>query len=209
MINISLLAMEPLAANCLIVTDAETGKTAVIDPGSFDERLDRKLSEVGYDNIEYVLLTHGHYDHTGGANDVIKKTDNMAKVAIYKTEEEFLSDSYLNLSLPFTGRAWPVIKADVLLSDGDKIELGSSVITVMHTPGHTKGSVCYICDDNIFSGDTLFCESAGRTDFPTSDEHEMYESLHKLAALEGDYTVYPGHNMKTTLNNERKYNPFM
>lgn len=209
MINVKTVVLGPIAVNCYIVTDADTGKTAVIDPGDFDSRIDRILTDAGYENIEYILLTHGHFDHIDGVNHIVEKTGGKAKVAIYKTEEKFLTDDYLNLGIAITGKGCEPVKADVLLSDGDKIKLGNSEFTVMLTPGHTSGSVCYICDNCIFSGDTLFCGAAGRTDFPTSNYDHLMASLQKLAALTGDYVVYPGHNMSTTLNEERRLNPYM
>ena len=113
------------------------------------------------------------------------------------------------LSKFFTSKPLEDIKSDIALHDGDKITLGESVFTVISTPGHTSGSVCFVCDDKIFSGDTLFYRSHGRTDFPTGDEKAMLDSLNKLANLSGNYTVYPGHDMSTTLDSERKYNPYI
>ncbi len=209
MINVTALTLGPIAVNCYVVTDKDTGRIAVIDPGSFEPILDETLSEAGFDKIDYVLLTHGHYDHIGGVNQVVEKTGGKAKVAIYKTEAPFLSDGNLNLSSRHFANPYPPIRSDILLSDGDKIELGSSVFTVLHTPGHTSGSICFICENSLFTGDTLFFNSVGRTDFPTSNFDHLMGSVRRIAALQGDYIVFPGHNSASTLDYERKHNPFM
>ena len=209
MINVESVQVTELATNCYIVTDEVTGDCAVIDPGEFSPKLDKALSKIGYDKIKLVLLTHGHYDHIGGTNDLLAKTNNKAEVAISENDVPLLSNSFLNLSKFFTAKPLEDIKSDIALHDGDKITLGESVFTVISTPGHTSGSVCFVCDDKIFSGDTLFYRSHGRTDFPTGDEKAMLDSLNKLANLSGNYTVYPGHDMSTTLDSERKYNPYI
>ena len=115
---------------------------------------------------EAILLTHGHWDHIAGVAEIQKKTG--AKLYIDAEDELFLTDSALNLSVELTGRPLPPLKADVTVSDGDVIPLGSLRIHVLHTPGHTIGSCCYVVEGAIFSGDTLFKMSAGRTDFPTA-----------------------------------------
>ncbi len=209
MINISSAMVGPLAVNCYIVTDEKTGKTAVIDPGGYSTELDAILKTVGYENIEYILLTHGHFDHIGGVPKVLSKTGGKAKIAIYESEAPFLSDGYKNLSSMFTGTPLEKITADILLRDGDKVTLGESEFDVIHTPGHTSGSVCYICSGDIFSGDTLFKRSAGRTDFPTGSAAQLMQSLKKLAALDGDYNVHPGHDRETWLDEERRMNPYL
>ena len=132
-----------------------------------------------------------------------------AKLYIDAEDELFLSDSALNLSVDLTGRPLPPLKADVTVSDGDVIPLGNLYIHVLHTPGHTIGSCCYVVEGAIFSGDTLFKMSAGRTDFPTGSYPQLLASLKRLCALEGDYHVYPGHEWETTLGFERKNNPFV
>ena len=209
MIQVDSVKVGALAVNCCIVTDTATKKTAVVDPGEFTAELEDTLEAVGYENIEYILLTHGHFDHIGGVDRLCEKTERKAKTVIYKSEEQLMNDVRLNLSMPFMGIPLTGIKADILVSDGDEIKLGESVVRVMHTPGHTPGSVCYICDSVIFSGDTLFRESAGRTDFPTGSSRQLMGSLRKLSELKGDYIVYPGHDSTTTLENERANNPYL
>lgn len=187
--------------NTYIITDEETGETAVVDPSLPEEILIEKLNA---ENVKYVLLTHGHFDHIGGVNFVKEKTG--AKVVIHKEDEEMLCDKNKNYGTDSTP-----IYADILVEDGTELMLGKSKITVMHTPGHTKGGVCYIFPDDriIFSGDTLFRLTAGRTDLYGGDARTELMSLAKIAELEGDYKVFPGHDDATTLNFEREYNRYM
>ena len=207
MINVESVTVTNLATNCYIVTDESTGDCAVIDPGEFSAKLDKKLSKIGYDKIKLILLTHGHFDHVGGTSKLLAKTEGKAEVAISDKDVPFLSDQTLNLSRLFNAKPVDAFKPDIALHDGDKITLGDSVFTVISTPGHTIGSVCFLCDDKIFSGDTMFYRSYGRTDFPTGDDKTLLDSLNKLANLKGNYIVYPGHDWSTTLDDERKYNP--
>ncbi len=187
--------------NTYIVTCEETGETAVVDPSLPEEILIEKLEGK---KVKYILLTHGHYDHIGGVNFVKEKTG--AKVVIHKADEEMLCDKNKNYGTESTP-----IYADILVEDGTELMLGNSKITVLHTPGHTKGGVCYIFPDDrvMFSGDTLFRLTAGRTDLYGGDARTELMSLSKIAELEGDYQVYPGHDHATTLDFERQYNRYM
>ena len=187
--------------NTYIVTCEETGETAVVDPSLPEEILVEKFEGK---NVKYILLTHGHYDHIGGVNFVKEKTG--AKVVIHKEDEEMLCDKNKNYGTDSTP-----IYADILVEDGTELMLGNSKITVLHTPGHTKGGVCYIFPDDrvMFSGDTLFRLTAGRTDLYGGDARTELMSLSKIAELEGDYQVYPGHDHATTLDFERQYNRYM
>ncbi len=209
MIDIKTVLVSDLATNCYVVTDNATGDCAVIDPGDFTAELDKVLSKIGYEKLKYILLTHGHCDHIGGVSSILKKTEGKAEVAIGEKDVSMLEDPFSNLSRYFLSLPLEPVKCNVALHDGNVITLGESVFKIISTPGHTSGSVCFVCDDKIFSGDTLFYRSHGRTDFPTGSDKEMKESLDKLAALKGDYTVYPGHNLTTTLEDERLYNPYI
>lgn len=154
-------------------------------------------------------MTHGHFDHILGVYGLKEFTG--AKVLIHKLDGDCLSDENKSLcSWEYPGKQ-KKMSADILLSDNDKISIGDAVLRVMHTPGHTKGGVCYIDEKDklIFSGDTLFCLSAGRSDFPGGSTKELFESLKRLHDLPGDYTVCPGHNKATTLDFERKNNRYM
>lgn len=196
-----------LAENCYVLTDEQTGQSAVIDPGELTERLADFLEENGLKNVVYILLTHGHFDHIMGVAQVKEKTG--AQVVIHALDEPCLADEEKSLaSREYPGVQMPV-QADRLVADGDVLELGSLRIQVLHTPGHTRGGVCYVCENAVFSGDTLFCHTCGRTDFPGGSMEQMRDSLQRLAELPGDYNVYPGHNRATTLEEERVKNRYM
>lgn len=154
-------------------------------------------------------MTHGHFDHILGVCGLKEFTG--AKVLIHKLDGDCLLDENKSLCSWECPGKQKKMSVDILLSDNDKISIGDAVLRVMHTPGHTKGGVCYIDEKDklIFSGDTLFCLSAGRTDFPGGSTKELFESLKRLRDLPGDYTVCPGHNKATTLDFERKNNRYM
>lgn len=195
-----------LGTNCYIYQDEKTGRCAVIDPGEMSDELRAAIDVVGKDAFDYILLTHCHFDHVGGVSKFKEITG--APIAIYEEDAAGLRDSDINESL-MTGRRMLYPEADKKFFDGEKFKIGETEFTVMHTPGHTVGSCCFITEGLIFSGDTLFRECVGRTDFPGGSYSSMQQSLRKLAALKGDYLVYPGHEMHTTLSNERIKNPYM
>lgn len=194
----------------------ECGNSAafIIDPadGTIAEKLESMVKNNG-DNLEntHILLTHGHFDHTG-AVAVLKKKG--AKVYISETDYQVLKNCGFDWKLDgFPNTAVQPFEADVLLRDGDEINIGGTIFRVISTPGHTPGSVCFVTDDPdgkgvIFSGDTLFRMSVGRTDMPFGDGAAIVKSLQKLFAIDGDYDVYSGHGEKTTLDFERRNNPY-
>ena len=202
--NIYTLNLGELATNCYIVETAPD-KCIAIDIGDDPEVF---LDFIKSKNLtlDKILLTHGHFDHTEGVKTVQEETG--VPVYIHSGDTTMLEGGSSSLA-PFFGRPAQKIENYTEIHDGDIIESGNIKFTVMHTAGHTKGSVCYITEDTIFSGDTLFLESMGRTDYPGGDVDEMRESLKKLKNLQGDYKVYPGHFDSTTLENERKNNPYM
>lgn len=153
----------------------------------------------------YILLTHGHGDHIGAVESVREKYG--CKVCIGEREADVLLEPEKNLSGLMGGEI--SIVADKLLKNGEILKVGDMGFEVILTPGHTHGSVCYIIEDNIISGDTLFAGSCGRTDFVTGNWEEIVKSLKTLGNMEGDYNVFPGHGPSTTLEYERKNNPFM
>ena len=191
-------------SNCYLI--ASDGEAALIDASATLPHVRDALEATGSE-LKYILLTHGHYDHTKYVTQI--KDGTGAKVCIHRDDNEMLSDSDKNCFTLFNVGEQVAEKADRLLDDGDKLKLGSEAIKVLHTPGHTKGSVCFLTGSVIFTGDTLFRDSVGRTDFYGGDETELYNSLRRLAALDGEYEIYPGHEGTTTLNVERKYNRYM
>lgn len=203
MINVKSVLLGEIANNCYLITDAETNKSALVD---CTEASAKMLDFIGNSDLEYILLTHGHFDHIGGVKEIKEKFG--AKVVISSQDEPMLSSGKLSLAA-FCGGVQNNTSADILVKDGDVIELGNTSIKVMATPGHTKGGVCYIADDCIFTGDTLFFCSCGRTDFPGGSFDEIKQSLNKLARLKGNYKLYPGHDRVSTLDFERENNPYI
>lgn len=196
-----------METNCYLVTDEESSHRFVVDPGCWDGSLKRLLLKVEEGELDYILLTHGHFDHILGVLDVQKRYGG--KIVIHKNDSDCFVNKERSLmrSMGASGELPP--KADILVKDGDKLPFGNGFITVMHTPGHSEGSVCYLIDNLVFSGDTLFYGSIGRTDFDYGSHDDIMKSIRRLAALEGDRKVYPGHGMLTTLERERKNNIYL
>ena len=192
----------PISNNCYLITDENSNESALVDCSEFNEEMEELIGDA---DLKYILLTHGHFDHIGGVKEVSEKYG--AKVVISAEDAPMLSDSRLSMGGRMFHRA--DTKPDIIIKDGDVIKLGETEIKVLSTPGHTKGSVCFIADDCLFTGDTLFRCSCGRCDFPGGDEYEMLYSLRRLKALDGDYRVYPGHEAISTLEYERQSNPYM
>lgn len=193
-------------ANCYLLVDEATGEAAIVDPAWYEFAIKSVLAKNENITLKYILLTHGHFDHIFGVYGLQSETG--AKVVIHHKDAGHLLDPKKSLAEGnFPETQYPV-NADLLVKDGDVLMLGDEKIKVMSTPGHTMGSVCYILEKDrvIFSGDTLFCMTAGRTDFFDGDDELMKQSLKSLIALEGDYRVLPGHNRETTLESERKRN---
>ena len=190
-----------LMTNCYLVCDEQAKVCAVVDPGDEAERIIDAVERSGCE-VRYVLLTHGHYDHFTGLTGLLKKYD--VPVYIHPADAEEGRNNPWSLKFPRLDDAhqrW--------YGEGDILTLGSLIIHVLSTPGHSKGSVCLVVEDAILAGDTLFYGSCGRTDFPGGDYKEMLLSLARLARLEGDYRVYPGHDRPTDLERERRMNPYM
>ncbi len=198
------LALGPLATNCYIVTDEKTERCAVIDPGFASKQLLKALEGM---QVDMILLTHAHIDHIMGVHAVQEMTG--AKLYVHENEAERLQNPDANLynQMGCYNEPFLPLAADQFVADGDTLELGQTKIKVISTPGHTHGSVCYLAEKTLFSGDTLFCGSYGRVDFPTGSFSSMVDSFYRLTQLEGDYLVLPGHQETTTLQNERLMNP--
>lgn len=198
------VADEGLASNCYLIKN--NGYGAVVDPSAdFRDIMDTAALE----NVEikYIILTHGHFDHMLNL-ELLRKTTG-ALVCIHKDDAEYLSNSRLNLFLFFEKTNKTFDKADIELKDGDTIELGGDMIKVIHTPGHTPGSACFLCDKFIVTGDTLFNMSAGRCDLPGGDESKLVESLKKLKKLDPSLIIYPGHDSSSTMALQINNNPYM
>lgn len=203
--NIHKLQLGELRANSYI---AETGQghCVAVDIGG-DSKLLLNFLAMKKLKLTKILLTHGHFDHMGGVAEVAKATG--AEVYIHKDDAYMLESSSDSLADLFSFVKFNPISEYKTVSDGDIINDYEKSFRVLHTPGHSMGSVCYICDDVIFSGDTLFCCSIGRTDYVGGDPKLMLSSLKRINELEGDYRIYPGHNDTTTLNYERGSNPYL
>ena len=195
-----------LQANCYIVYEQEGGEAVVIDPGAEEERILRRIGEHGL-RVRHVLLTHVHFDHMLASREVMEATG--ADLLVPAGDAQALNDNQLNARF-LVGPDTPYpLTASRLLNEGDLVAVGGMRFHVLETPGHTAGGCCYICEDALFTGDTLFAGSVGRTDLPGGSAALLMKSLGKLSALPGAYTVYPGHGEATTLEREKQSNPFM
>lgn len=196
------LSSGPLRVNTYFLVNETTNEAVCIDGGENYKLIKRAEKENGF-TIKYLLLTHAHFDHAGNA---ARLQADGAKVYISALDAEKLIGGG-TLAENF-GRKFQSLKADVKLFGGEKLSLCDIDIEVILTAGHTDGSLTFKTGNMLFTGDTLFLESVGRTDFPTGNREEIIRSVKKLFALEGDYDVYPGHEDFTTLSHERKYNLF-
>lgn len=190
--------------NCYIVADETTLECAVIDPGADATTILNYLEETHL-NCRFVLLTHGHFDHTGAVEDLLAETD--ACLFVHKGDVGVTVGGDFYRFNPPDGTKY--------YADGDVVCVGGISFTVLETPGHTPGSVTLICTEAgqdekvLFTGDTLFRDSCGRTDFPGSSTDDMLRSLRRIAELPGNYEVYPGHSFSSTLDRERSVNYFV
>lgn len=194
----------PLPTNCYVFRDEETGAAAVVDPGFESPALTAELKNGG---VEAILLTHGHFDHIAGVLKAKELTG--AKIYLHEGDIAFPENPSLSLSGMFGCEDMPSFQPDVVLKDGNRVSVGELSVRVLHTPGHTAGSCCFLVGDALFSGDTLMFLNCGRTDFATGNVSDMRASLQKLRDLSGSYRVYPGHGSETTLEFERLNNPFL
>ena len=191
---IKCLTVGQIETNCYIVTDEDTLQCVVIDPGDESNTVLDYLED-NHLQAKYIFLTHGHFDHTMAVNTVQEETG--ATVCMHEKDS---GGGHYRFEPP-AGSIW--------YREGDEFQVGSLTFRVMETPGHTPGGVCLMCQDAIFSGDTLFRDSCGRTDLPGGDTPTQLRSLKRLYDLPGDYEVYPGHMEATTLQRERIFNYYM
>ena len=197
-----------LQANTYLAVDEKTNEGFIVDPGGYNKVLTKEVRDNDV-KIKYIILTHGHSDHICGVNEH-KAEFPDAKIVAYKDEEAMLENPNLNQS-PGFGVPYST-KADILASDGDELKVGDVTLKFIHTPGHTEGGMCiYVKEAKaLFSGDTLFRQSIGRTDFPGGSYKEIMDSIRKkLFLLPDDTNVFPGHMGTTSIGFEKENNPFV
>ncbi len=201
--KISTFILGSMQTNCYFLTDEETGITAIADPADSAEKILVKINERGL-KVKYILLTHAHFDHMMALEEI--RAETHAPLYIHRLDAPALLDPELSYMGRYGGRDAPCRPADFLLNEGDVLALGKSRLKILHTPGHTMGSVCILAEDSIITGDTLFKGDIGRYDLYGGNYSQLLQSLHRLSALEGDYKIYPGHGSSTRLSTERKTN---
>ena len=198
------LVVGQLQENCFILFD-ENKDAFIVDPGASSEVIIEAIEKNSL-NIKYILLTHGHFDHVGAVATLAKKF--KAPIYLSKKDRKFLESPREVRGSSF-GMEIEAADVDVFEKDGDEIPFSDSIIKVIETPGHTLGSVCYLLNNYLFAGDTLFNGSIGRTDFPESDHALMIESLKKLKELDDDIYVLSGHGPESQISYEKMANPYL
>ena len=197
----------PVYTNCYLLKNKETGELIIVDPADCPEKIEMKISRMNGKPVA-ILLTHGHFDHILAAQAVKEKYN----IPIYacRQEEEMLREPSINMTVHY-GQGCSIVP-DVFLEDLDVIRLAGFSVQMIHTPGHTQGGVCYYVEKEgvLFSGDTLFCCSVGRSDFATSSTSALIRSIkEKLFLLPDETKVFPGHMGATTIGNEKVNNPYV
>lgn len=204
--KVETLSVGELQSNCHVVINEELKSAVLVDCGGEPEKVLNRLEGLQV-TLSAILLTHGHYDHFEGVSKVQEVT--KCKVYISEKDSPMLTSDELSLAKALCYGKFNSVTEYITVQEDDIIIESGFEFKVLSTSGHTSGSVCYMCEDNLFTGDTLFKGSMGRTDFPTGNYFDMQKSLTRLFNLNGDYNVYCGHNSNTTLQFERKYNPCM
>ena len=197
--KVKILQVGPIGTNCYFLLDEKTNKAAIVDPGDEAQRILNTFPLKGVE-VEYILLTHGHYDHTTAVPE-LHKAYPEAEIYIHAADANGAGSQLF----PLAGQV-PDLKH---YTEGDRLELGGHIINVIHTPGHSPGSVVLHCEDILFTGDTMFAGSCGRTDLPGGNYNQIMRSLKRLGELEGDFHVCPGHDRPSTLEQERQTNFFL
>ena len=197
--KVKLLRVGPIGTNCYILEDDQTNLAAVIDPGDEPELIQEALEKEGVE-VRYLLLTHGHYDHTT-AVPALHRVYPQADIYIHQADANGAGSTLF----PLAGEVDDL----KLYDEGDVIRLGDHEIQVLHTPGHYPGSVTLKVEDVLFTGDTQFAGSSGRTDLRGGSYEQIMQTLKRLGELKGDFHVCPGHEATSTLERERRSNPFL
>ncbi len=191
----------PIMTNCYLLCDEEAGLCALIDPGDDADRIEEMIAASGC-ALQCILLTHGHFDHCSAVRDLLR---GHPDVPVYIHPSDVVpAGVYNDLKFARLDDA-----NQRYYREGDAVTLGSLTVSVLETPGHSSGSVCLLTGNVLFSGDTLFRSSCGRTDFPDGSYEDILRSLARLARLEGNYHVCPGHEEQTELDYERRVNPYV
>ena len=196
-----------LSTNCYILVNHDTGECVVFDPADDAAQLKEIFSTPGF-KLQAIFLTHGHIDHIGAAKE-LKDTFQVPIYASKEEDEQILGKVGANLSAMFGNPM--TLQADEVLRDGQKVEIIGTTLTCLLTPGHTAGGMCYYCEElqSVIAGDTLFCGSVGRTDFPTGNGADLVNSVReKLFTLPDETKVFPGHMNSTTIIWEKENNPY-
>ncbi|MGI6279515.1 MAG: MBL fold metallo-hydrolase [Acutalibacteraceae bacterium] len=201
--EIKTIRLGHIHTNCYLISSEKAA--IVIDPG-FKSEVAKEFLFENSDKAAAILLTHAHFDHIGGVAEL--KAVHEAPVATGANEADIINDPSVNMATKFHARIGE-IAVDMPLFDGQTITIGDLEIKVIETPGHTPGGVSYLIGNNLFSGDTLFLESIGRTDFPGGDYKQLENSIRKIYDLPDDTMVYPGHGEPTTVGHEKKFNPYV
>ncbi len=205
-LHIDTINVGPLMVNSYLVMCENTKEATVIDPGEDEDKIKRKIGGRGA-KVKYILLTHGHVDHIGAVAEIQQATG--AEICIHRDDVALVENAGIQASF-FNLRVPAPFKINQYIKDGDELQVGELTFCVMETPGHSPGGVCYLCQDHLFAGDTLFQQSIGRTDFPGGSHQQLLNSISKKLLILPDRTkVYPGHGPATTIGNEKRFNPFL
>jgi len=207
MLNIRNYNLGPLQTNAYLLTGADPARGIIIDPGMNPAALIRSIADM---KIEAILLTHAHFDHMGGVDEIRKL--KKCPVYLHPLESDWLTSSKLNGSLMWPDVSPPLTTdpAEYDLAEGQTLKMIGLEFRVFHTPGHSPGSVSFLCGNDLFSGDVLFRLGVGRTDLPGGRERDLLDSIKgKLFKLDDEVKVYPGHGSRTTIGFERERNPYV